>query len=150
MYDETTLLNELASVVKTHANYDDNNVKVGSQRVLDWGVVTAVVIEAGPIDSPEDHEYNYMAGVTSVYSATAYVYRKFVQDAESRANLRADTKNVRETIDGHPTLNGNAQKCKITAIGTPLYVGKQNSPPSFIVRMFTVTITKIEEMVLSE
>jgi len=150
MYDETALLNALAAIVKKHANYDDTNVTLGNQRVLDWGVTTAVVIDGGPIDSPTDHEYNYMVGVTSEYSPTVYVYRKYVQDAESRANLRDDTKNVRETIDGYHRLNGNAESCKVTSISAPTYVGVQGNPPSFIVRILTVSILKIEEMTLSE
>ena len=150
MHDETALLDELAEVVKTHANYDDENVTIGSHRVLDLGVTTAVVVEAGTIDSPEENPYRFQGGVVSTYTATVYVYRKFVQDAESRTNLRADVKNVRETIDGHPTLNGNTQLCKVTAAGAPLYIGVQNSPPVFIVRILTVSITKVEEMTILE
>jgi len=58
MYDESALLSALSTVVKTHRNYNDDNVTVGDQRVLDRGVTTAVVIDGGPIESPADHEYN--------------------------------------------------------------------------------------------
>ncbi len=150
MYDESALLSALSTVVKTHRNYNDDNVTVGDQRVLDRGVTTAVVIDGGPIESPADHEYNYMTGVTSVYATTVYVYRKYVQDAQSREDLRDDTQNIRETIDGYHRLDGNAESCKVTAISAPIYVGRQGDPPSFIARLLTVSIIKIEEMDLSE
>ena len=150
MYDETALLNELASVVKTHANYDDDNVTVGSQRVLDKGVATAVVVEAGTTDSPEENPYRFQGGVVTIYNVTVYVYRKFVQDSESRASLRTDVQNVRETIDGYHELNGKAQSCRVISASAPLYIGVQNSPPSFIVRILTVSIEKVEEMTLLE
>ena len=150
MYDETALLDALANVIKKHANYSDTNVTIGDQRVLDRGIVTGAVVDGGPINSPTDHEYNYMAGVTSEYSVTVYVYRKYVQDAESRADLRDDTKNVRETIDGYHRLSGNAESCKVTGASAPIYIGLKGRGPSFIVRELTVSIFKIEEMELLE
>ena len=150
MYDESALLSALAIIVKKHRNYNDDNVTVGDHRVLDRGVSTAVVIDGGPIESPVDHEYNYQVGVTSVYATTVYVYRKYVQDAKSREDLRDDTQNVRETIDGYHRLNENAESCKVISASKPMYVGKANDPPAFITRILTVSIVKMEEMELSE
>jgi len=145
MYDESALLTALAGVIKTHADYGDSNVTIGDHRVVDSGVQTAVVIEEGSIAASEDEANRFFMGTVSVYSIVAYVYRRYTYDAETRANLRADIKNVRETVDGYYRLNGSAESCKVVVASDPVYVsGQDGSGPFFMVRRLTVRVMKIE------
>ena len=145
MYDESALLTALAGVIKTHANYDSSNVTIGDHRVVDSGVQTAVVVEEGSISASEDEENRFFMGTVSVYSFIAYVYRRYTYDAETRTNLRADVKNLRETIDGYYRLNATAESCKVGTVSDPVYVsGQDGSGPFFMVRRLTVRVMKIE------
>jgi hypothetical protein len=147
MYDESALLTALETVVKKHANYTDENVSIGDHRILDGGLQTAVVIEAGSITAEEDEANRYFAGTVSTYSAVAYVYRSYTYDAETRKNLRDDVQNVREIIDGYHRLDGNAESSKVVTVSDPVYVGDlEGGGPYFIVRRLTVRIVKIEDL----
>ena len=151
MYDENVLLNALAVVIKKHGNYTDRNVTISDNRVLDDGVATAAVIDDGTVESPRDDQYNYMVGVTARYNAVVHVYRKYVEDKQSRSDLRSDTQNLREIVDGYHRLNGNVESCKVVAIGAPIYIGDaQGNGPFFIARRLTVSIIHVEPMVLLE
>ena len=146
MYNETDVLDALARVIKKHGNYTNNNVTIGDHKVLSRGVATAVVIDGGPIDSPRDTKYGYMAGVQSTYSPVVYVYRKYTEDAESRENLRNDVQNVRETIDGYHRLDGYAESSKAVSASAPLYIGDASgNGPFFVARRLTVSIVRIED-----
>jgi len=145
VYDESALLTALSTAIKTHANYSDSNVTIGDHRVVDSGVTTCVVVEEGSISASEDEGNRFFMGTVSVYSLIAYVYRRYTFDAETRTNLRADTKNVRETIDGYHRLNGSAESCKVVAVSDPVYLsGQDGSGPTFMVRRLTVRVMKIE------
>lgn len=145
MYDEDALLEALKVVVKEDGNYTDKNVAIANHRILDLGLDTAVILEAGSISSAEDEENRFFMGTVSVYNLIAYVYRRFTQDLETRQKLRDDTKNVRTVIDGYHRLNGNAESCKVVTVTDPVYVTEQvGTPPYFMVRRLTVRVQKIE------
>jgi hypothetical protein len=147
MYDEDALLEALGDVIKKHANYTDVNVSIGSQRALDGGVDTAVVIEAGSLTSEEDEENRYFMGTVSIYNAVAYIYRRYTYDDETRKNLRSDVKNVRTIVDGYHRLDGNAESCKLVTATEPLYVGdREGGGPYFMLRRTIVRIKKIEDL----
>lgn len=150
MYDESALLTALATVVKTHANYDSENVTIGDHRVVDSGVATCVVVEEGSISAEENEANRYFAGTVSTYSLIAYVYRRYTYDAETRTNLRADVKNVRETIDGYHRLDGNAESCKVVSVSDPVSLARGGDGPFAIVRRLTVRVMKIEDLAVLE
>ena len=145
MYDEDALLEALAVVIKKNGNYTDKNVAIANHRILDSGLDTAVIIEAGSISSAEGEDNRYFGGTVSIYDLIAYVYRRFTQDVETRQKLRDDTQNVRTVIDGYHRLNGNAESCKVVTVTDPVYVTEQvGTPPYFMVRRLTVRVQKLE------
>ena len=150
MYEEDTVVDALAVVVKEIDGYDGNNVTLGDPAVLDGGHDKCVIINTGAIN-PEDNDDQPFFMKNIEYLPTVEIYYRYVYDAETRENLRIESKSIMQRIDGHPTLSGVASMCKCSGAGELEYIGSiSGAGPHFIRRVIRVSVRRIEAITLYE
>ena len=150
MYEEDTVVDALAVVIKEVDGYDGNNVTLGDPAVLDGGHDKCVIINAGAIN-PEDNDDQPFFMKNIEYLPTVEIYCRYAYDAETRDSLRAESKKIMQRIDGHPTLSGVAVMCKCSGAGEPEYIGSiSGAGPYFMRRVIRVSVRRIEAITLYE
>jgi len=138
---DEAILDKMVEIIKTHANYDDQNVSKNDFSILNSGLDTAVIFTDGTLEE-SGPDNAYMGAYRNLWVFHALIWRRFTYHDETANNLREDVQNVRDTIDQYHRLDNTVEKAFVSGAERITMVTEQGTKVGMY-RRLNITVEQL-------